>query len=411
MDTLAAKLKAAVIFRENIMDRIIITNAKVILPDGIKDGYSVVVSGGKIEDIVKGNAGANLPVYDAKGMYLSPGFVDIHLHGGGGYDFMDGTVEGYRQIVFSHRAHGTTALLPTTLGSSYEEILRAINVYKQAKKQADIADSLLGIHLEGPYISKNQAGAQPPKYIREPHIEEYRPIIEAGEGDIVRWSGAPELEGMADFAKFMLKNNVMMSIAHSDAEYDEVLKGFEQGFRHITHLYSAISTIKRVAGFRVAGVLESAYLIDGMDVEIIADGCHLPESLLRYVCKFKDHARIALVTDAMRASGQDVKESYLGTYEQGVRAIIEDGVAKLPDRTAFAGSIATTDRLVRNMVQKAGLTLHQAVKMMTANPVRMLNRNFKKGSIIKGYDADLVIFDDDINVKKVYVKGKAVFGE
>lgn len=389
------------------MNRFAIVNSKVILPEGIAEGLNVIINNDKIEKITKDCINSeDIRVIDAKGSFLSPGFVDIHLHGGGGHDFMDSTLEAYTEIVKAHRAHGTTSLVPTTLGSSYEEIIRAVNIFKEAKKLEEISDSLLGLHLEGPYISKNQAGAQPPQFIRIPKEEEYNSILKAGEGNIIRWSVAPEVENMDNFANCMKQNNVMLSIAHSDAEFDEVVKAFDKGFTHITHLYSAISTIKRVNGFRVAGVLEAAYMIDDMDVEIIADGCHLPESILRYIVKFKNHNRIALITDAMRASGQDVKESFLGTKEQGLKVVIEDGVAKLIDKTAFAGSIATSDRLVRNMINLAGLTLHEAVKMLTANPVRMLNRNLKKGSIIENYDADLVLFDENINIKSVFVAGK-----
>jgi N-acetylglucosamine-6-phosphate deacetylase len=179
------------------------------------------------------------------------------------------------------------------------------------------------------------------------------------------------------------------------------------GFRHVTHLYSCVSTITRRGGFRVPGVLEAAYLIDGMNVEIIADGCHLPHSLLSYVAKFKKIETIALVTDAMRGAGQRDGESFLGSRDDPLPVIIEDGVAKLTDRSAFAGSVATADRLLRNML-KCGVPLCDAVRMLTINPLSMMNLDLKKGRLIAGFDADICVFDGDVNVKHVICNGEIV---
>ncbi|MBR5903730.1 MAG: amidohydrolase family protein, partial [Clostridia bacterium] len=177
--------------------------------------------------------------------------------------------------------------------------------------------------------------------------------------------------------------------------------------RHITHFYSCCSTITRRGGFRVPGVLEAGYLIDGMDVEIIADGCHLPQSLLQYVQKFKAPERIALITDSMRAAGQQTDRSFLGSMSDPLPVIVEDGVAKLLDRSAFAGSVATGDRLLRTMLQ-SGTSLIDGVKMLTVNPLRQMNLNVKKGVLKQGYDADLCVLDRNINVKTVICRGKIV---
>jgi N-acetylglucosamine-6-phosphate deacetylase len=267
---------------------------------------------------------------------------------------------------------------------------------------------MLGIHIEGPYISAEQSGAQKPEHIRCFDKKEYTEIFNAAEGNIKRWSVAPEVEGAEEFAEFAKDNNITLSIAHSNADFDTVLRAYDMGYRHVTHLYSCVSTIVRRGGFRVAGVLEAAYFIDGMNVEIIADGCHLPLSLLAYVAKFKKCENIALITDAMRAAGQDVRESFLGSREDPLPVIVEDGVAKLSDRSAFAGSVATADRLVRNMVE-CGVPLACAVKMMTSNPIRMMGLDVKKGSLLCGYDADICIFDEGINIQSVICGGKIVF--
>ena len=183
--------------------------------------------------------------------------------------------------------------------------------------------------------------------------------------------------------------------------------GYGWGFKHITHLYSCMSTITRKGGFRIPGVLEAAYYIDDMNVEIIADGCHIPSSLLSYAVKFKNSDRISLITDAMRAAGQNTNKSFLGGKDDPLPVIIEDGVAKLEDRSAFAGSVATSDRLIRTMV-KNGLSICDAVKMITLNPLKSMNLNVKKGLIKEGYDADICIFDGDINVKAVICGGNIV---
>lgn len=390
------------------MNGLHIKNVNVITSEEIIFDTSVSIKDGLISAIGEGDA-EGVEELDGQGCYLSPGFVDIHIHGGGGSDFMDGTVQAYKNAINTHLKYGTTSLVPTVLGGSYEEIIRCVRVYQQAKEDAETGDCLLGLHIEGPYISLSQAGAQPPQYIRTPRKEEYQAIYEESGGSIIRWSAAPEVGGMQEFSSFLTSKGITASIAHSNADYETVKCAYNQGFTLATHLYSAMSTITREKGFRKAGVLEAAYLIDDMNVEIIADGCHLPESLLQYVCKFKDKQNIALVTDAMRASGQDVKTSYLGTKEQGIPCIIEDGVAKLTDRSAFAGSVATADRLIRTMLKSTKISLIDAVNMLTINPLKFLNIRAKKGMVKKGYIADLVLFDSDINIKKVLLKGKTVY--
>ena len=289
-------------------------------------------------------------------MHISPGFVEIHSHGGGGSDYMDADADAFLKATEAHLMHGTTSVIPTLLSASKEMTLRAIDNYKAAATDSRIRANMLGLHVEGRYISPTQAGAQKPENIKEFDNAEYREIIAHGEGCIKRWSVAPEVRGAREFADYAVKNGITLSIAHSDADFDTVLKAYDWGYRHITHLYSCTSSIVRRNGFRVAGVLEAAYYIDGMNVEIIADGCHLPTSLLKYVAKFKDTSRIALITDAMRAAGENTERSFLGSADDPLPVIIEDGVAKLTDRSAFGGSIATADRLIKTMVG-AGIPL------------------------------------------------------
>jgi N-acetylglucosamine-6-phosphate deacetylase len=221
----------------------------------------------------------------------------------------------------------------------------------------------IGMHLEGPYFAMNQRGAQDPRYIRTPDPAEYKALVPRYKS-ITRWSAAPELEGALAFGDYMRTHGVLPAIAHTDALYDDVLEAFEKGYRHVTHLYSCMNGVVRRNAFRYAGLIESAYLMEEMTVEIIADGIHLPPPLLKLVYKIKGPDKVALITDAMRAAGMPPGESILGSLTNGLKVIVEDGVAKLPDRSSFAGSVATADRLVRNMVTLADVPLCDAVRMM-----------------------------------------------
>lgn len=384
----------------------IIKNVKIITDGKILENHQVCLADGKITAVVPDSTQLCGQVVDAKGQYLTPGFVDIHVHGGGGTDFMDGA-EAYAAACESHLQHGTTSIVPTTISADFSQTLYAVEQFNLAKNDPAIRCNLLGLHLEGPYLNPAMAGAMRPEQLKPPCREEYMRLWEASEGNIIRWTAAPELEGAIDFGKTMAQQGVVMSIGHSDADYDTVSRAFDNGYSMVTHLYSACSSIKRIGGFRHAGIVEAAYLLDDLRVEIIADGCHLPHSLLQFVTKFKRPDTVALITDAMRASGQDVKESYLGSADCPQPVIIEDGVAKLLDRQAFGGSIATTDRLVRTMVQ-AGIPLPLAVQMMTQTPVSFVSPGLKKGRIAEGYDADLLLFNENIDITSIYLKGEKV---
>jgi N-acetylglucosamine-6-phosphate deacetylase len=392
------------------MSRVKIVNGKIITSARIFPGI-ICVEDGKICE--SGERDIDFPdasVIDAKGQYISPGFIDLHTHGAGNSDFMDATVEAYLNIAETHARYGTTALYPTTLASTGEELFRTFEIYKTAKEQNTKGAKMLGLHLEGPYFSMNQRGAQDPKYIRNPKPGEYLSILDAT-NDIVRWSAAPELDGSKAFAETLRERNILPAIAHTDAIYEEVLSAFEWGFTHVTHLYSGMSGVTRRNAMRYAGVIEAAYLIPDMTVEIIADGVHLPASLLKLIYQIKGPGKIALVTDSMRAAGMSEGPSILGSLANGQEVIVEDGVAKLPDRTAFAGSVATADRLVRTMIQIAEIPLLQSVRMMTLTPAYIMGIDKVKGSLAKGKDADIIIFDDNINIQMVMINGKTILNK
>lgn len=388
-----------------------IYNANIITPYRIIREATLMVSDRKIVGIANEVPGfEDVTDIDAKGQYLSPGFIDLHVHGGGGADFMDGNVESFLQIAKTHAQYGTTSMCPTTLTSSMKDLFRTLDTYEVANKLNHEGAQFLGLHLEGPYISKAQAGAQDTRFIKNPDPDEYRQVLEHS-NNIIRWSAAPELSGSIEFAKWLRKHHVLPSIAHTDAIYEDVVEAFENGFTLATHFYSAMSGITRRNAFRYAGVIESAYLLDEMDVEVIADGYHLPPALLSLIYRSKGPGKIALVTDAMRASGTDSTESILGSKKSGINVIIEDGVAKMPDRTSFAGSVATADRLVRTMMRNASVPLTDAIRMITSTPARILGLLETKGTIAPGKDADLVIFDSDINISLTMVNGKPIYNK
>ena len=347
-------------------------------------------------------------VIDAKGLYVSPGFIDMHTHGAGGADFMDGTVDAYLTAARMHAVHGTTLLYPTTLTSTNETLFASFETYRKAEEMNTDGARFGGMHLEGPYFSPVYAGAQDPRYLRNPRPEEYLEILDRCPA-LARWSFAPELEGAEEFAAELKKRGIVASIGHTNATFQECDAVYKSGADLMTHFYSCMSTVSRRNAFRYAGTIEYGYIQDGMNLEIIADGIHVPQDLLHLLLKIKGVERLALVTDSMRAAGMPEGPSILGPLSDGQEVIVEDGVAKLMDKSAFAGSVATADRLVRTMVQIAGCSITDAVRMITENPARIMGISDRKGSLKAGMDADLVIFDENINVRNTIIEGKIVY--
>ena len=378
----------------------IITNGKLLTSQGwVEEGW-IIFDRNKILDLGSGPAPIECDnKIDVAGGYILPGGIDIHVHGGGGHDFMEGTEEAFRIATQTHLRHGTTAIYPTLAASSTEMIMEAAATTE--KLMAEPNSTIMGLHLEGPYFNMVMAGGQMPEYIRNPQSEEYKHIIE-NTSCIKRWDAAPELEGAIEFGRYVSSKGVVTSIAHTTANYNVVKAACEAGYSLATHFYNAMTGVHKKREFKYEGTIESIYLMDEMNVELVADGIHVPPVILRMVHKMKGVERTCLITDAMGCTASDSKEAF------DPRVIIEDGVCKLSDRSAIAGSIATMDRLIRTMVQQAEIPLEDAVRMASETPARIMGIYDRKGSLDKGKDADIIIMDENLELKGVWSMGREV---
>lgn len=401
----------------------VFTGGRFLLPEGVRTGLALVVRDGRIDAIVpEAEAPEGLRV-DAGGQFVSPGFIDMHVHGGWGHDFLDGTVEAYLEPARQHALHGTTTMAPSLATASYPDYERAVRAYREALPLNVSGARFAGIHFEGPFFSPAKAGAQDASLLKLPLPENYLPLLEAYP-EIVRISAAPEVEGAMGLGEELKRRGIVAAVAHTDASCAVCEEAFRHGYSLMTHFYCAMSTVSKRGYSRYAGAVEAGYLQD-FDIEVIADGVHLPDDLLRMVYRLKGPDRVALCTDSIRATGLPDGEYIQGSLENGLKFIVENGVALRPDRGGLAGSVATTDRLVRTMARAiAGAAgpasgaasapasslaagIPDAVRMMTATPARILGLP-AKGRLAPGCDADIVFFDDTVTVSRVFIGGKEI---
>ena len=378
-----------------------IINGKILTPQGwLKEG-SVILRDNKILEVTNCDlAVIGAELVDVKGMYVVPGFIDIHVHGGGGRDFQEGTEDAFREAVKAHSLRGTTSIFPTLSSSTVPMIERAVETCTRLMAEQD--SPILGLHLEGHYLNPNKAGAQLPEWIKNPDPNEYIPIVENSHC-LARWDAAPELPGALQCGKYCSEKGILPSIAHTNAEYSDVKAAFEAGFTHVTHFYNAMPGFHNKQGYKYEGTVESVYLIDDMTIECVADGIHVPPTILRMAYKIKGVERMAVITDALAVAAADNSAKAFDP-----RVIIEDGVCKLADRSALAGSIATSDRLVRTLVQQAEVPLEDAVRMASETPAHIMGVHRRKGTLARGKDADIVILDDKLKVRCVWQMGKII---
>lgn len=387
------------------MNEFYFSGAKVVLPNRVLNEASVRVKNGKIVEITDKIVSCDLPVIDLTNKYLLPGFVEVHVHGGGGCDVMDGTPEAIEKVVDAHLRHGTTTICPTTMSEEFSVLLKTFDIYREVLKRKKVKSHLAGLHLEGPFISPVMAGAQRKDLIIEPteyHIEQ----LKANSDIIARISCAPEVNGVMEMAKTLMPCGISFSMGHTNATYEQAEDAFNVGFSSITHIYSATSGFHKVNQKVHIGVTQAGYGIDGLYVEAIGDGHHVPKELIRLLLKVKGADKVCLITDAMRATGTDLIESYLGKKTEENRVIIDDGVAKLPDKSFFAGSVGTLDKAVAFAVKDAKIDMCDAVKTVSLTPATLLKLQDKKGSIEVGKDADFVVMNENIELENVYVNGE-----
>lgn len=390
------------------MNNLFIKNAKVVLSDTVTDKVAVLVLDGKIAEIDCKSAPEGIETIDADGQYLLAGFIESHVHGGGGADFMEGTVEAFETVTKTHLKHGTTALVPTSMTATPEELQSFVKAYLEFLKTDRKGAKTLGLHLEGPYLSGaggKSKGAQRGDLLRYPDMDEVKSLMELSEGKIIRWDTAPELPGADEFAKYLKDKGVLCSMAHSTATTDEAEKGIAAGFLHVTHCYNAITTYHKDGQKVLDGVVEAAYLNDDVVIELICDGCHIPKGVVRLALKIKGAEKVCAITDAMRIAGTDMKKGYLGTPSCGSEVIVDDGVAKLQDLSSFAGSIATSDRCLRVLCKDYGIDICDASKMLSLAPAKLHKVDDTMGSIAVGKCADLVLVNEDYDLTSVILDG------
>lgn len=389
----------------------LIQNGPVITPFRVIGMGGVLIENGKITEILESPL-ADIPtgttVIDAGGRTISPGFVDIHVHGGGGLGFMAEGPDGIGKICFAHSKYGTTSMVPTTMAAPIDITCEAINNIRTAAEKDTPGAQILGVHLEGPFFSLAQRGAQAAEYIICPNEENTAQLLDTWPGGIRMMGAAPEIDGALKLGTELVKRGIVASVAHSDATFADIERALDYGYSDVTHLYSGCSIVHRVNAYRTAGVVEAGLYFDQLTAQVIADGKHLPPSLLRLIYKCKGPDRIALISDGLDPSASEIAEGTIITQPNGEQFIIEDDVMKVIDRQSFAGSCATMSRLVRNMVQLANVPLMEAVKMASMTPANIIGVHHK-GRLSPGCDADVILFDENINVSYVMVQGREVY--
>lgn len=365
----------------------------VVFTDRI-ERMSLQIKNGKIVSM-KPDFSSDDETIEGNGRYLSPGYVDIHIHGAGNHDTMEGTFEALETISRTIATHGTTSFLPTTMTVSVEEIRTAVDAIKDAKDKVSGA-TIAGIHLEGPFISEHAIGAQNPNYVIRPTKEAFTEMIGDNIDLIKNITMAPEVEGALELAPYLREHGVNVSMGHTVATYDQALEAVHNGFNHSTHLFNAMSPFTH----RNPGVVGAIFDTD-ITTETISDGIHISYPSLRTAYKVKGTDRTLLITDAMMACGMPD-----GTYSLGGQQVIsKEGAARL-ESGALAGSILTMDKAVQNVYKNTSLPLYEVIKMASYNGALFSGVADRKGKIALNYDADLLILNADLQVEHVFIEGR-----
>lgn len=340
------------------------------------------------------------PIFETDGIVL-PGFIDEHIHGAGGADAMDGTEEALQTISEYVAKEGTTGFLATTMTQSPENIGKALKNVKNVREKGEYKGAeVLGVHLEGPFISPKHVGAQPLEYVAKPAPETFDKYNELSGGNIKIVTLAPEVEGGLDLVKHLKNIGVVASIGHTGAKFSDVEAAVAAGASNVTHTYNAQTPLHH----REAGVVGAAMLFDELNCEMICDTIHVSVPAIRIFVKNKPHDKFTLITDAMRAKGMPDGLSELG----GQQVFVKNGEARLADGT-LAGSVLKMNVAIKNLVEKVGVSLTEAVDFASANPAKNLGLYDERGSIEVGKRADFAVMDKDFNILCTVVGGKVVY--
>jgi len=395
----------------------ILTNARLIFRDGIREGLELVVEKGRISAIrERSHARAN-EIIDLHENYLAPGFIDLHVHGALGRDSMEASAEAFQVICDYHATGGTTSLLLTTATAPLDRIADVLNVVRDCIPRLALATAsglwpsptisqIAGVHIEGPFISKAKCGAQQPEFIQNPSRASVQQLLDHA-NVIKRITMAPELQGALEAIENFYTHGISVSGGHSDAWDEEAEKGFARGMRSVTHTFNCMSSARRRGIYRVGGLLEFALTEPRIGCELIADGQHVSGTLMKMLYHAKGPGGICLVTDASAGAGLP-NGSHFSLFGQD--CIVEDGVCLLADRSALAGSASRMIDLVRTMIMKVNVPLHEAVMMATGNPARAIGLE-TKGRLEIGADADLVLLSPELEVLRTLAGGEEIWSQ
>ncbi len=392
------------------MARFLFQNGNIVLENRLLSGGEISVVGDRI-DAVRESPGrpTDSTVIDLQGGYLVPGYIDLHVHGGAGADFMDGTTHAFYTVCRAHARHGTTSLLPTTTVARHEQHLAFLDVCRLLKPDGTGGARILGAHFYGPYFAPEARGCHPAAALRAPTAREYEQYL--GYADCITTATvAPELSGAHDFVRACRARGIRCNAGHSYATFDQMLDAFSWGVRHVDHLFCAMSDRARLRQTQTypmrGGVLEATLFLDELTTEVIADGKHLRRELLLLAHKIKGPDRLALVTDCNRALDQPDGEYIFGPLDGGEPILRRDGVGLMPDGRALASGVVGMDECVRTFHRLTGVPLVEVVRMATLTPARIAGWDAEVGSIAPGKRADLLVLDRDLNVRQVYIDGR-----
>jgi N-acetylglucosamine-6-phosphate deacetylase len=378
----------------------ILRNTRCIFADGIRDGLELVVTDGKIAEVRRQTGGGDDQIIDLEGDYLTPGFIDLHLHGAVGRDTMEASADAFRAICDFHASGGTTSLLLTTASAPLDAITTVLNAVRDYRSTIP---QIAGVHVEGPFISKRRAGAQRAEFIQCPTPAVVAQLLQHVEV-IKRITIAPELPGALEAIAQMAAAGVSVSAGHSDCSDVEARAAFARGLRSTTHTFNCMSSARRDGIYRRAGLLEFALGEPEINCELIGDGQHVSPTLMKMLYRAKGARGICLVTDATAGAGLK-PASRFSLY--GNECIVDRGVCLLADGSALAGSAARMIDLVRILVHDVGLPLHEVVAMTTQNPARAIGLE-SKGALRPGADADLVVLSPELTVSRTFVGGRQI---